>query len=65
MVPVEAQDQVAALALRFQLKIALAQALLPLNHLRLNLAALREFSTLAAARPGLAARPAAAPAARG
>ena len=64
VVPAEAQDQVAALALRFQVKIALAQALLPLNHLRLNLAALRELSTLAAAWPGLAAKPAMAPASR-
>lgn len=63
-VPAEAQDRVAALALRFQVKIALAQALLPLNHLRLNLASLRELSALAAAWPGLAAQPAAAPATR-
>jgi hypothetical protein len=57
----EAQDRVAALALRFQFKIALALGLLPWNHLHLNLAPLRGLGALAAGWPGLPAQAEAVP----
>jgi hypothetical protein len=60
----EVQDQVAALALRFQFKITLAMGLLPLNYLRLNLSPLRDLCDASAEWHRLVtqARPAVVPA---